>query len=142
MPTKLYVISQDIMSHSERTMIATLQFTSKSNIDGLFYLDQHKHDKYQGEIIWSNNKPIVSFRDLLWKGMESEDELVENINKRIESGQTDIHNANNYTFVYVHAWSKSLSDIDNDVNKLKENPKVRIVTPETFMELIKKNVNH
>lgn len=74
--------------------------------------------------------------------MESEDELVENINKRIESGQTDIHNANNYTFVYVHAWSKSLSDIDNAVNKLKENPKVRIVTPETFMELIKKNVNH
>ncbi|WP_459482426.1 hypothetical protein [Clostridium saccharoperbutylacetonicum] len=44
--------------------------------------------------------------------------------------------------VYVHAWSKSLSDIDNAVNKLKENPKVRIVTPETFMELIKKNVNH
>ncbi len=118
------------------------KFTSKSNIDGLFYLDYHKHDKYQGEIIWSNNKPIVSCRDLLWKDIESEDELVENINKRIEAGQIDISNANSYTFVYVHAWSKSLSDIDNAVNKLKENPKARIVTPEIFMKLIKKNVNH
>ena len=111
------------------------KFTIKPNIHGLFYLDYHRHDNYQGEIIWSNNKPIVSCRDLLWNSLESEDELVKNINKRIDSGQVDIHNSNSYTFVYVHAWSKSLSNIEKVVNKLNENPKVRIVTPETFMEL-------
>ncbi|MEW9095869.1 MAG: GxGYxYP domain-containing protein [Clostridiaceae bacterium] len=116
------------------------KFTIKPNIQGLFYLDYHKHDNYHGEILWSNNKPIVSCRDLLWANLGSEDELVKNINHRIDSGETDIHNPNSYTFVYVHAWSKTLSDVEKVVNKLKENPKVAIVTPETFMELIKKNV--
>ncbi|HEY5523863.1 MAG TPA: GxGYxYP domain-containing protein, partial [Clostridium sp.] len=118
------------------------RFTIKPNIHGLFYLDYHRHDNYQGEIIWSNNKPIVSCRDLLWDGLESEKELVENINNRIDSGQVDIHNSNSYTFVYVHAWSKNLSNIEEVVNKLEENQKVSIVTPEVFMELITKNVNH
>lgn len=118
------------------------KFNIMPNIHGLFYLDYNKHDNYHGEIIWSNNKPIVSCRDLLWGNLESEDKLVKNINNRVESGQTDIGNPNSYTFVYVHAWSKSLSNIERVVNKLKENPKVSIVTPETFMELIKKNVKH
>lgn len=116
------------------------KFTIKSNIHGLFYLDYHRHDNYHGEIIWSNNKPIVSCRDLLWDNLESGAELVKNINHRVDSGQTDISNSNSYTFVYVHAWSKSLSNIERVVDKLKENPKVAIVTPETFMELIKKHV--
>ena len=38
--------------------------------------------------------------------------------------------------------AKALSNIEEVVNKLNENPKVTIVTPETFMELIKKNVKH
>ncbi|MHB7979305.1 hypothetical protein CF067_11575 [Clostridium sporogenes] len=118
------------------------KFTVKPNIQGLFYLDYHKHDNYHGKIIWSNNKPIVSCRDLLWSNLESEDELVKNINERVSSGEVDIHDPNSYTFVYVHAWSKSLNNIENAVNKLRKNPKVEIVTPETFMQLINKNVNH
>jgi len=118
------------------------KFTVKPNIRGLFYLDYHKHDNYHGEIIWSNDKPIASCRDLLWDNLESGDELVKNINKRIDSGEVDINSSNSYTFVYVHAWSKSLSNIERVVENLKENPKVAIVTPETFMELIKKNVKH
>ena len=118
------------------------KFTIKPNIHGLFYLDYHKHDNYHGEIIWSNNKPIVSCRDLLWDDIESEDELIKNINLRIDSNQVDIKDHNSYTFVYVHAWSKNLNNIEYVVNKLKENPKVAIVTPDTFMKLIEKNVKH
>lgn len=118
------------------------KFTIKSNIQGLFYLDYHRHDNYHVEIIWSNNKPIVSCRDLLWDNLENKDELVENINHRTDSGQVDIHNPNSYTFVYVHAWSKSLSNVEDVVTKLKKNSKVTIVTPETFMKLIKRNVKH
>lgn len=117
-------------------------FTNKDNIEGLFYLDYDKHDNYNGEIIWSNNKPVIACRDLLWDNLKNEDELVETINKRTSSGQIDICNSNSYTFVYVHAWSKNLSNVERVINKLKENPKVAIVTPETFMELIKKNVKH
>lgn len=118
------------------------KFNMMPNIHGLFYLDYDKHDNYNGEIIWANNKPIVSCRNLLWNNLESEDELVEAINKRASSGQVNIHNSNSYTFVYVHAWSKTLSDIERVVKNLSKNPKVAIVTPETFMELIKKNVKH
>lgn len=96
------------------------KFTVKPNIQGLFYLDYHKHDNYHGKIIWSNNKPIVSCRDLLWSNLESEDELVKNINERVSSGEVDIHDPNSYTFVYVHAWSKSLNNIENAVNNLKK----------------------
>ncbi len=47
------------------------KFTDESNIQGgLFYLDYHRHDNYHGKINWSNNKPIVSCRDLLWDNIE------------------------------------------------------------------------
>lgn len=118
------------------------KFTNKDNIKGLFYLDYHRHDNYHGEIIWSNNKPIVSCRDLLWASLENEDNLIKNINERVDSNQLDIHNSNSYTFVYVHAWSKDLNNINTAISKLKENPKVEIVTPETFMKLIEENVKH
>ncbi|MBD7913231.1 MULTISPECIES: GxGYxYP domain-containing protein [Clostridium] len=115
-------------------------FTAKNDIQGLFYLDYHKHNNYKGEITYSNNKPIISCRDLLWNGIESEDELVKNINDRISRGEIGINNPNSYTFVYVHAWSKSLDDLNKVVKKLNKNPKVTIVTPETFMDLIRKNI--
>jgi len=117
------------------------KFTSQSNINGLFYLDYKRHDNYQGKILWSNNKPVVSCRDLLWSGLEDEVKLVKKINNRVELGQVDIHDSSAYTFVYVHAWSKDLSDIENVKKLLEKNPKVRIVSPKDFMELIIKNIN-
>ncbi|GFP78187.1 hypothetical protein bsdtw1_04381 [Clostridium fungisolvens] len=116
------------------------QFTSKANIKGLFYLDYHKHDNYKGEIVWSNGKPIVSCRDLLWSGLEDEEQLAKTINFRIEQGQTDVKKAEAYTFVYVHVWSKDLNDVKNVISMLEKNPRVRVVAPKVFMELINKNI--
>ncbi|WP_027632675.1 GxGYxYP domain-containing protein [Clostridium hydrogeniformans] len=116
-------------------------YTSKSNIQGLFYLNYSKNNSYNGKIVWSNNKPIVSSRDLLWSGLEDEGTLVKNINDRVNSGETNINSPNAYTFVYVHAWSKDMTVVENVVSKLKENPKVRVVTPDTFMTLIKRNLS-
>ena len=115
-------------------------FTNKPNIQGLFYLDYHRHDNYKGKILWSNNKPIVSCRDLLWNSIENEDELVKKINDRVTLGQIDVKNPEAYTFVYVHAWSKEASNVEKVINMLKENKSVRIVTPEIFMQLIKENI--
>lgn len=116
------------------------KYTKQPNIEGLFYLNYKRQDDYHGRIIWSNGKPVVSCRDLLWSNLEDEDMLVKNINKRISSGQTDVKTQNAYTFVYVHAWSKDMGSIQNCVGRLKQNPKVRVVTPEMFMALIKMNV--
>lgn len=118
------------------------KFTKKSNIEGLFYLDYHRHDKFQGEILWSNEKPLVSCRDLLWSNLENEDELLKKINDRVNSGQVNVCTPEAYTFVYVHAWSKEVGSVEEVVNKLNRNPAVRIVPPEVFMKLIKANVRH
>ncbi len=118
------------------------EFTKKSNIKGLFYLDYHRHDNYKGEILWSNNKPLVSCRDLLWNSLEDEEELVKKINDRVSLGQTNVYNPEAYTFVYVHVWTKETSNVEKVTNMLKENKSVRVVPPETFMELISKNIRH
>ena len=116
------------------------KYTSHDNIHGLLYLNYYKNNSYEGKIVWSNNKPIVSCRDLLWWGLESENNLIDNINKRINLGYTDIKNPNSYSFVYVHVWSNTMDNVNNVITKLNQNPKVRIVTPNTFMKLINENV--
>lgn len=116
------------------------KYTCHSNINGLFYLNYSRHDDYKGKIIWSNNKPIVSCRNLLWDGIEDEIQLVAAINNRIHLGYTDVKSPDSYTFVYVHAWSKTLDNVQDVITKLNENPKVRIVDPDTFIDLIQQNI--
>lgn len=116
------------------------KYTCHKNIDGLFYLNYAKNNSYEGEITWSNNKPIVACRDLLWGGLEDGVTVIDNINKRIELGYTDITSPDSYTFIYVHVWSKTMDNVQDVVNKLNNNPKVKIVTPDTFIKLIKENV--
>ena len=115
-------------------------YTCHSNINGLFYLNYEKNSSYDGKIIWSNNKPVVSCRDLLWEGLENEEQLIRNINNRIDVGYTDIKSPDSYTFVYVHVWSKTMDNVQDVITKLNENSKVRIVTPDTFIKLIQKNI--
>lgn len=118
------------------------KYTKQPNIHGLFYLNFSKQNDYKGEIIWSNNKPIVSCRDLLWSKLEDNNELVAKINCYVSSGFTNVTAPNAYTFVYVHAWSKTMSDIQYVVNQLNKNCKIRIVTPDEFMQQIELNVKH
>ncbi|MDB1940200.1 GxGYxYP domain-containing protein [Clostridium tertium] len=116
------------------------KYTSCPNIEGLFYLDYKKNNNYEGKIVWSNDKPIVSCRDLLWNNLEDEKELIKNINSRVELGYTNIKTPESYTFVYVHVWSKTMDDVQHVVDKLNNNPQVRIVNPDIFMKLIKNNI--
>ncbi|WP_194191428.1 GxGYxYP domain-containing protein [Clostridium chrysemydis] len=111
-------------------------YTKESNIKGLFYLNYNKNNSYYGKTVWSNNKPIVSCRDLLWGGLEDENTLIKNIDKRVNKGFTKKSDINSYTFVYVHVWSNTMDNVQYVINKLNENPKVSVVTPNNFMELI------
>ena len=84
----------------------------------------------------------MSCRDLLWGELEDENTLLKNINDRVNNGFTNKKDINSYTFVYVHVWSNTMNNVQYVVSKLNENPKVRVVTPNNFMKLIKENVNH
>lgn len=55
-------------------------------------------------------------------------------------GYTNIKTPESYTFVYVHVWSKTMDDVQHVVDKLNNNPQVRIVNPDIFMKLIKNNI--
>lgn len=118
------------------------KYTCNPNIDSLLYLNYDINNAYKGKIIWSNDKPIISCRDLLWGGLEDENQLIDNINTRINLGYTKINDPNSYTFVYVHVWSNTMNNVNDVVTKLNKNPKVRIITPDTFVKLITKNVPH
>lgn len=118
------------------------KYTIYPNIQGIFYLNYNRQDDYKGKVLWSNGKPIVSCRDLLWAKLEDNNSLVEKINSYVDKGYTDITDPNAYTFVYVHAWSKTMEDIEKVINQLNKNSKIKVVTPDTFMELIKTNIKH
>lgn len=117
-------------------------FTKYDNVDGIFYTNYKKANDFNGKITWSNSKPIVSCRDVLWDGLTNEDELISTINNRVKLGYTNSKDANSYTFVYVHVWSKSLNDIQKIVNDLNKNSKIEIITPNNFIDLIKNNITH
>ncbi|MFL0194796.1 GxGYxYP domain-containing protein [Clostridium sp. WILCCON 0269] len=118
------------------------KYTAYPNIQGIFYLNYSRQDDYKGEILWSNGKPVVSCRNLLWSKLEENNTLIEKINSYVNQGYTDISNPNAYTFVYVHAWSKTMGDVEKVISELNKNPKIKIVTPDTFMNLIKNNIKH
>lgn len=118
------------------------KYTCNSNIDALLYLNYDINNSYNGKIIWSNDKPIISCRDLLWAGIEDENQLLSNINDRINLGYTNIKHPNSYTFVYIHVWSNTMDNVNDVITKLNKNPKVRIVTPDTFVKLIQNNISH
>ncbi|MFU7518204.1 hypothetical protein [Clostridium sp. HCS.1] len=52
----------------------------------------------------------------------------------------DITNPEAYTFVYVHVWSKDMDNLQKVVNKLNSNTRIKVVTPDIFMRLIKNNI--
>ena len=88
------------------------KYTCNSNIDALLYLNYDKNM------------------------------LIEHINHRVDSGYTNINDPNSYTFVYVHVCSNTMDNVNDVVNRLNNNSKVRIVSPDTFIKLIINNVPH
>ena len=77
---------------------------------------------------------------MLWDDLENEDELINYINSRVNLDYIDITNPESYTFVYVHVWSKDMDNLQKVVNKLNSNPRIKVVTPDIFMRLIKNNI--
>ncbi len=122
-------------------------FTKQDGIDGLFYIDYGNYAEYQGKILWSNNKPIVSARYRLWT--DTQDGSIEAIARAVNAASTDPTNSDSYSFIIVHAWSglsgsrlvpngntmdavaKLVSQFDNDVE---------VVTPSEFMTRIQNNL--
>lgn len=107
-------------------------YTQRSNIKAVIYLDFTDYGKYEGQINWSNNKPVISAREVLWEGLSEGDEtsIINNIN----SAPRDPYSSDGYSLVMVHPWSKGLSNVQTVIDGLDSD--VRVVTPEAFVKLI------
>lgn len=111
------------------------KYTAESNIDGLIYLEYTDHSAQKGAVNWSNGKPVIAPRSVLWEGVTggSNQEVINTIN----AAERNPYSTAGYSIVLVHAWSKSMDDIQAVVNGLSSD--VRVVTPEEMVTLMTDN---
>lgn len=119
-------------------------YLKQSNIDALFYYTYgEQYQGLRGAISWYKGKPSIGGRFALWGNGENPDPLLRD---RIRSDfasllskqSTNINSAAGYSLVPVHVWTMKPEDVLDVVRKL--GPNVRVVAPDEFVWLIRKNV--
>lgn len=112
-------------------------FASQDQIDAIFFYYYSDYSGGKGKITWINGKPIITGRLTLWKGT-FEDPI--SLSEKINSLSTDITSQSAYSLIPVHVWSTNVSDVVTAISYFNKN--VRVVTPDEFVKLIKKNIAH
>ncbi len=120
---------------------------TRTQANGLFYMDFHDYAGLNGEIRFVNGRPIVSARYKLWNGAPgcSPEEVAAAINAL----PADPADPGSYAFVIVHAWSgltesgafeeggDTMAAVQRLIEGLDEN--TRVVSPGMFMQRITEN---
>ena len=123
-------------------------YTRNNQIKGILYKTGDRYVAGRGFLKWSNNKPVVAFRETLWTLPDSENTNIgktanESIYKmayRISQYDKNYQSINGYTLINVHAWSHDYESVKKLTNWLKEyDSDVVVVTPDTLMRLIAEN---
>ena len=120
----------NIIGNDERP-ITLYPYLIQENINGIFYYDYAKYSKLNGEIMFYNEKPIITARYNLWGGFESPSSLIEKIN----SLPKDPYSQDGYSLIPVHNWSYSVDTILKIVEGFDD--KINVVAPDEFLNLIK-----
>jgi hypothetical protein len=120
------------------------EYLKQSNIDALFYYTYGaQYQGMHGAISWYKDKPSIGGRFVLWGNSEDDSE---EINEGVRQGlantlngqSTNIYSEDGYSLVPVHAWTMNPHDVADVTQKLGSH--VRVVAPDEFVWLIKKNV--
>ena len=99
-------------------------------------MDYRQYALQSGKAMWVNEKPCISFTYNYWKGFDSTSGIASSINW----GSTNIKSPNAYSLIVVHAWSHGMDGVAELVGQFDAN--VRVVDPETFIQLYSDNVPH
>jgi len=111
-------------------------YLAQPEIDAMFYWDTwNNYAKYQGEIKWVNNKPIISGYSLLWGDTAY---TPENVADAVNLRSTDPTDPNSYSLIGIHVWSQSVADAVYCASLFDSD--VEVVTPEEFVKLIKHHI--
>lgn len=115
------------------------RYLAQPSIDAIFYTGYG--EKGDGRIVFSDNgKPVIEQRSVLWAGIDGGTDRGEerNVIAEINRRPADPHSPEGYTFVFVHCWTKTQADIRTVIDGL--NPNVRVVAPDRFVALVRKNL--
>jgi len=110
-------------------------FLAQSEIDALFY---YSYEDYyvglKGAISWYKDKPSIGGRYQFWGDTYNADWVADKLN----TASKNIYSASGYSLIPVHLWSTDPKKILDCIQQL--GPNVRVVTPDEFVWLIRKNV--
>ncbi|TCO21241.1 GxGYxY motif-containing protein [Kribbella steppae] len=101
-------------------------------IDGLIYLEYSRYDGHKGEVVWSEGKPVISARTMLWDGLDGADEA--SVTAELNSAVRNPRSTAGYSVVLWHAWSKSVDNVMTVVNGLA--PHVKVIPPDTLVKMV------
>ncbi|MBI9071108.1 MAG: hypothetical protein JEY94_05900 [Melioribacteraceae bacterium] len=112
-------------------------FLEQEQIDAIFFYYYYSYVGGEGNIYWVNDKPVITGRYQLWGG---EFDGPETLADKINIMSKDITYSKAYSLIPVHVWTESVDDVLTTINHFDDN--VRVVTPDEFVALIRKNIQH
>jgi hypothetical protein len=115
-------------------------FTDLKQVRGIFYLEYNGYARHNGQILWFDNKPLVTARfDYSSNNFHSAVRTTAaDLAASINALPTSPASSSGYTVVIVHAWSKSLTDVYDAIQLLDSD--VRVVHAEDFIEQLYLNM--
>ncbi len=120
------------------------EYLKQSNIDALFYYTYGaQYQGMHGEISWYKGKPSIGGRYVFWgnsedRSADTQEVISQRMADLLNAQSTDIYAQEGYSLVPVHIWTMNPHDVANVISKL--NPNIRVVAPDEFVWLIKKNL--
>lgn len=105
-----------------------------SNVDAVFYYLYSDYCGWKGKIMWINDKPMIGARYTIWGDKDSPQTVARKINESVKSQ----YQPEGYSLIPVHVWTNSVEDVKKCIGMLDGD--VRVVAPDDFVKLIKKNL--
>ncbi|TCC22035.1 GxGYxYP domain-containing protein [Kribbella speibonae] len=110
-------------------------YLRRPEIDGLIYLEYSRYDGLKGKVVWSEGKPVISARTMLWEGLDGADEA--SVTAELNAATRNPFSTAGYSVVVWHAWSKSVDNVLSVVDGLA--PHVKVVPPDTLVRMVGKH---
>lgn len=117
-------------------------YLRQDNIDALFYYNYSDYSGLNGSISWYKDKPSIGGRYNLWLGTlgQATDKTPQTLADKLNVASTNINSSAGYSLIPVIVWSRNVNDVLECIGKL--GPNVRVVAPDEFVWLIRKNIKN
>ncbi len=131
-----------VLNTNSGSLSETAPILDLPHIKGVIYKDYAPYNRSQGRVFWHNGKPCVSYRYLLWEGLQEPAEVARRFALQ---PATPLKDVSSYALVQAHAWSYGktggpLEAIRRTIELLP--PNTRVVTADQLVELMARNLGN